>query len=634
MFIYMGSVQVFGLPVGTIINASDTTYNQFVTAIWGSSGAQQDLITSQFSRIAARGIPLMMDAGDQSSDAYYYDAQANLAISVLRPLYSGSDTIVQRGWGHDHFSERVSVNKTYAKLGGKNIWRWFAQFSNGHAGAPGAPPAVCNPSPQSYILTTTATNEIYHPNGLSFTVQGGDTLKIPALAPGVKYSDIVLQNISGLRGCPIIITNSGTIPVRAAFVRMDHDSYWKFTGNGVPGIHYGFILGDTLQSNAFGAGLCDHYTIDSLDVGNKAEVGFLCKKNPVLGDTTTQYPNYLIDSVVIRDNKVHNTHGEGLYIGHTYPLSDPYSNNLIPVRMNNVKIFNNTVDSTDWDGLQLSNARDNAEIYNNTVTHFGLIDMGAQRAGIILGSNTRGGVHDNIVNGGTGNGIQIFGYGYNPVNNNTITNVGNTKDDGCSGCVGEQTFFTKAANSLETNPKQVIDIFSNIINGPKPRGVLQTNNDALQSDTAKFRNNAVCFIGTVPTTWLTSYISISQPVAVVSGNTATVCNNLTPTVNAGSSQTITLPTNSVGLNGSASAAGSNSLVSYQWAQNSGPGVANLSAPNSLSTIGSALIAGTYVFQLTAVDNQGNSGSSTVTIVVNPASSFPRTIKQDGRLKQF
>jgi hypothetical protein len=583
--------------LGSVVNNTDTTYNQFITAIWTSSAAQQDLINANLHLIADRNIPLMMDAGDQSSDASYYDADAYLAITTLRPLYSRSDTIVQRGWGHDHFSQRVSVTKTYPKLGGKNIYQWFVQYSNGHSGAPAFSGPACNPTPNSYTLATTALNEIYHPNGLGFSVIGGDTLKIPALAPGVEYSDIILQGFSGSSGCPIVITNSGSIPVRAAFVRMDHVSYFKFTGNGVAGIHYGFVLGDTTISTAFGAGLCDHYTVDSLDVGNRAELGFALKKNPVLGDASTQYPNYVIDSVVVRDNRVHRTHGEGMYIGHTYPTSDPYNSNLTPVRMNNVKIYNNTVDSTDWDGIQLSNARANAEIYNNIVTHFGLIDKGSQRAGIILGANTNGRVHDNIVNGGTGNGIQIFGYGYIEVDHNTLTNVGNTLDDGATpaGANGEQVFFTKSQANIESNPKQVIDIHDDIINGPKPRGILQTNNDALLSDTAKFRNNSICFNGSVPTTWLTSYISISQPISVVSGNTATVCNNLTPAVSAGSSQTITLPTNSVGLNGSAAGAGGNTISSYLWTQISGPSTATLSTTTALSTIASTLVAGSYVF---------------------------------------
>ncbi len=94
-----------------------------------------------------------------------------------------------------------------------------------------------------------------------------------------------------------------------------------------------------------------------------------------------------------------------------------------------------------------------------------------------------------------------------------------------------------------------------------------------------------------------------------------------PVVNAGTAQTITLPSNSVTLTGSATDA-SGTITSYAWSQLSGPGTASISNASSSSTAATALIAGSYVFQLKATDNNGLSGTATVTITVNPAPNQP------------
>lgn len=93
--------------------------------------------------------------------------------------------------------------------------------------------------------------------------------------------------------------------------------------------------------------------------------------------------------------------------------------------------------------------------------------------------------------------------------------------------------------------------------------------------------------------------------------------NVPPTANAGSNQSITLPTNSVNLSGSGNDP-DGSISSFAWTKISGPATFNIVSPSSASTVVNNLVAGTYVFQLTVTDNQGATGSSTVQVLVNPA----------------
>jgi alpha-tubulin suppressor-like RCC1 family protein len=90
-----------------------------------------------------------------------------------------------------------------------------------------------------------------------------------------------------------------------------------------------------------------------------------------------------------------------------------------------------------------------------------------------------------------------------------------------------------------------------------------------------------------------------------------------PSANAGSDQTITLPTNSVTLTGSGSET-NGTIVSYLWAQISGPSTSTMVTPGQSQTTVNSLVAGVYVFQLTVTDNSGVTASNVVKITVNAA----------------
>lgn len=94
-----------------------------------------------------------------------------------------------------------------------------------------------------------------------------------------------------------------------------------------------------------------------------------------------------------------------------------------------------------------------------------------------------------------------------------------------------------------------------------------------------------------------------------------------PTANAGSDQQVALPIDSATLSGSGSDA-DGTIVSYHWAQLSGPATATIANPASASTTAGDLYEGTYVFELTVTDNAGLTDTDQVSVTVtNP----PRNI---------
>ncbi|WP_290709161.1 PKD domain-containing protein, partial [Flavihumibacter sp. CACIAM 22H1] len=98
---------------------------------------------------------------------------------------------------------------------------------------------------------------------------------------------------------------------------------------------------------------------------------------------------------------------------------------------------------------------------------------------------------------------------------------------------------------------------------------------------------------------------------------AAASTNQPPVAAAGSNRTITLPTNSVALNGTGTDA-DGSIAAYRWTQVSGPSTALINPVTAASTTVSGLVEGTYVFRLTVTDNDGATNSDETTVVVKPA----------------
>jgi hypothetical protein len=97
-----------------------------------------------------------------------------------------------------------------------------------------------------------------------------------------------------------------------------------------------------------------------------------------------------------------------------------------------------------------------------------------------------------------------------------------------------------------------------------------------------------------------------------------------PIVSTNGPGSITLPTNSASLTGSAVPQGTNTITGVQWTQTSGPNTATISTSSNVNTNVTGLIQGTYVFRLTATDSRGQTSFSTAQVIVNPASGPPVT----------
>jgi dienelactone hydrolase len=107
----------------------------------------------------------------------------------------------------------------------------------------------------------------------------------------------------------------------------------------------------------------------------------------------------------------------------------------------------------------------------------------------------------------------------------------------------------------------------------------------------------------------------SDYVKVVVGSTGSSSStNAAPVANAGSNVTLTLPSSTAILNGSATDS-DGTIASYTWTKVSGPS-GNLSGANTSKLTAWSLVQGTYVFRLTVKDNGGATAYDDVTVQVN------------------
>ncbi|HEV8083368.1 MAG TPA: choice-of-anchor Q domain-containing protein, partial [Chitinophagaceae bacterium] len=97
--------------------------------------------------------------------------------------------------------------------------------------------------------------------------------------------------------------------------------------------------------------------------------------------------------------------------------------------------------------------------------------------------------------------------------------------------------------------------------------------------------------------------------------------NQPPIANAGADQSITLPSNSVTLNGTGTDP-DGSVTDYLWTKISGPSSFSIKNSTSASISVTSLVQGIYLFELEVTDNSGATDIDTIKVTVNAAGNIP------------
>ena len=302
-------------------------------------------------------------------------------------------------------------------------------------------------------------------------------------------------------------------------ISISGSSYFRLTGTGNGGGSYGIRIMETMIGGSMGisvGGRSTNFEIDHIEIANIGFAGIMAKTDPKC-DLSTNRDNFIQYQTIIHDNYIHNTGGEGLYIGHSFyngilSTCDGQEVLLIPSVLKGVRVYNNVIDATGWDGLQVGSATEDCEIYGNTITNYGLKAISAQHSGIQIGGGTTGKCYNNYIANGTGNGMSIFGLGNNDIYNNVIVNSGYNYYPG-----EPKNIHGIFMDDRATIPGSSFNFYNNTIVNPKADGIRFMGTQSIDN---KFYNNIILKPGSLGTynqySSQNSYINVGSVVGVSS----------------------------------------------------------------------------------------------------------------------
>lgn len=285
-------------------------------------------------------------------------------------------------------------------------------------------PTICTAKGVRRYVTPQSWGGLYV-NGRDFKVNPGDTLVIRSKD---KWAGLDMENFHGSSTCPIVIINEGDVNIPAGF-KMKHCTYIKLTGSGTS-TKYGFRIEGNGSGPAFEiTGRSAHVEVERLFGWKKYYAGWI--KHEADCADSLQYPNWYMDDISIHDCKFVNIGQDGLYLGSTSPTGqrEAYCDGKLtyplPIRLSNIRVYNNIIDSCNRTGIQLSGAdKGDNRIYNNTVTRCGYELNQTQGDGIALGGMTTAWVYGNTIDSTFKHGIFAIGAGLAKIESNIIKNNG------------------------------------------------------------------------------------------------------------------------------------------------------------------------------------------------------------------
>ncbi|MGJ3234262.1 choice-of-anchor Q domain-containing protein [Marivirga sp.] len=250
-------------------------------------------------------------------------------------------------------------------------------------------------SPSDGLLVLESSDFDYEPGDV-FCFEAGNYDAIRLIGfKGTAENPLIFKNCGGL--VDIVATTYSGISFRQS-------EFIHLTGTGDESEKYGIKISEIKSKGQVGLGVSDlssDFEIDHLEIANAGFAGISAKTDPKCDRPETWRENYTFKNLHIHDNYIHNSGGEGMYIGATfgYETSALECDGIerFAHLLENVKVHDNLLEDTGWDGMQFSLCQGNVEIYNNTINGYGTKGETAQFDGMGIGGGTGGRIYNNKI---------------------------------------------------------------------------------------------------------------------------------------------------------------------------------------------------------------------------------------------
>lgn len=266
--------------------------------------------------------------------------------------------------------------------------------------------------------------------------------QVVCLSSSISYKNLVFRNINGSPNMPVIIKNcGGTVKLYATTsfgLKFEQSKHFKLLGDGGPD-QYGIVVTTekgfyiTMEKFSTDFEIANVEAAGSLPKGIGDNAGFAgigVKTSPYQDCdrfTDPQRKAWVMKNIKIHDNYIHDTGGEGMYIGHGFYTGrkEPQCPTITYSHaIKNITIYNNRIENIGYDGIQIKNANENVLVYQNLIRNYGTRNESAHNEGLFIGEGSTGSYYGNIIDTGSGNGIQLQGLGNITISNNLILNAG------------------------------------------------------------------------------------------------------------------------------------------------------------------------------------------------------------------
>ena len=265
-----------------------------------------------------------------------------------------------------------------------------------------------------------------------YQFQPGDEI---CLQGGTK-SELWILNVHGTVDKSIVFRNcEGRLVLKqpniySYLLKISDSDYLRITGSGDPAHDYGIeIIGEATPGSGSGVvldGIYSNIELDHLEIYNNEFAGIWPKEMPLSCELNRD--NFTLKNFWIHDNYLHDIGTEAIYLireNYPYPSASLVcdSTTVFPYGMTGTRIYNNIIERTGWDGMEIHAAYFDTEVYSNRVTDYGLAGDPGQQKGIYLGNGTTGKLYNNVLQNGAGDGIVVAGWGKNTIFNNVIAHT-------------------------------------------------------------------------------------------------------------------------------------------------------------------------------------------------------------------
>lgn len=247
--------------------------------------------------------------------------------------------------------------------------------------------------------------DVTYVDSARYDVQPGEVV---CLEPGARPF-LVLNGLQGRPDAPITLTNCPGGTARLGGDRfgivLRHSKHLRVVGSASPDDRLGLVVDGGGEAKV-GVSVDQRSTdveLGFLEIKNTTFAGIVAKTEDANAGVLPE-ERFVLQNLHVHDTYVHHTGGEGMYLGSSTVGPGQH-------RLTGLRVHNNVVAQAGWDGIQVSNATDDAEVHHNVIYQSGTKGQSFHGNGLQIGGNAAGAYHHNLIVDSHIWGLAVFGTG-------------------------------------------------------------------------------------------------------------------------------------------------------------------------------------------------------------------------------